>query len=156
MCAYLHSAFRCICMLPGIHCPCTMIATPHLWARNKVMAVFPFALFHDSFALFPLPLHLPSWNPPFPAKTQETAKLDPRRPSSSPESFYALAEAESFVVMLCKMPRRGWDMSLPAWPPCQLSCRRTPSLLATGELGSVMCSICWVKGPPSVCEHNNL
>lgn len=62
-------------------------------------------------------------------------------PPPPPQSFYALAEAESFVVMLCKMPRRGWDISLPAWPPCQLSCRRTPSLLATGELGSVMCSI---------------
>lgn len=83
MWAYLHSSLRCMCMLPGIYCPCTTTATPHLWARNKTMAVFPFALFHDSFALFPLPLHLPSWNPPFPAKTQETAKLDPR-PSSSP------------------------------------------------------------------------
>lgn len=44
------------------------------------------------------------------------------------------------------MPCRGSDISLPAWPPCQLLCRRSQSLFATGELGSVMGSIHRVEG----------
>lgn len=74
--------------------------------------------------------------------------------SPPPQSSYSMAEAESFVVTLRKMPRCRWETSLPAWPPCQLSCRHTQSLLATEELRSVMCSICRGKRLPSVCEHN--
>lgn len=113
----------------------------HSFLAFMVFFFFLLPFLYESFALFLVPPGLRLFKIlPFLPGFKKLLSQNPPAPIF--KSFYAQAEAESFVVMLCKMPHCGRDISLPAWPPCQLSCSRAQSPFTTGEMGSIMCFPC--------------